>query len=138
MGWGFAGGWTVSTVAKGEGWEKVASLCLAWMTRRLRQWKKSSRLTVHYVHSAPTSEAPMSSFARRAAALQTGVKHDENRSLEMLLDDYSDAQVRQSAVHTRLDVVMLVSLLEDLNVQVRRLVWIGLIALAMAILRMAG
>lgn len=86
----------------------------------------------------PMNEAHMSSFTRRATELQRGVKHDEARSLEHLADDYSDAQVRQATVHTRQDVVLLVSLLSALNVQVRRLVWIALAGLLLAVARILG
>jgi len=62
-----------------------------------------------------------------ASELQRGVKHDELENLDKGLDDYSEAQVRQATVHTRHDLVLLVSHFASLNRQVstvRRLLWI--------------
>jgi hypothetical protein len=80
----------------------------------------------------------MSSFYRRAVNLQSLVKHDEAESLRMSADNYSDAEVRQATVHTRQDIVLLVSLLSSLNLQVRRLIWIGLAGLLFALTKSVG
>ncbi|MER3486898.1 MAG: hypothetical protein C4345_13910 [Chloroflexota bacterium] len=72
----------------------------------------------------------MDQFLDGAAALQRGVKADEARNLDSGLDDYSEAQTRQAVVHTRQDIVIIVSLLRDLNRQLRTLKWtvIGIFA----------
>lgn len=80
----------------------------------------------------------MSSFDRRAGELQREVKYDEAEHLDDSLDDYSDAQVRQATVHTRQDTVLLVSLLSSLNIQVRRLVWLGIAGLLLTVAHILG
>lgn len=69
----------------------------------------------------------MSKHDEAAAELQRGVKYDELDNLDKGLDDYSETQVRQAIVHTRQDMVLLVSHLSSLNKQagsIRRLLWI--------------
>lgn len=71
----------------------------------------------------------MTVYDDRAMRLHIGVKHDELNSLAHGCDDYSEEQMRQSIVHTRSDMVLLVSHLSSLNQQVatmRRLLWVGL------------
>jgi hypothetical protein len=66
-------------------------------------------------------------YASVAADLQRSVKHDEMKNLEHGADGYDEAQARQAIVHTRQDIVLLVSLLASLNGQiatVRRLLWL--------------
>jgi hypothetical protein len=80
----------------------------------------------------------MDPFSSRAAALQRGVRADEATTLEHRADEYTDAQVRQAIVHARQDIVMLVSLLTDLNLQVRTLKWAGLGILGLLVLQYFG
>jgi hypothetical protein len=66
-------------------------------------------------------------YNRRAEDLQRAVKYGEIENLGNGVDDYSDNQVRQSSVHTRQDLVLIVSHIASLNEQVatiRRLAWI--------------
>lgn len=65
----------------------------------------------------------MSTYAERAGELQRGVKYDELENLDKGLDQYQRPAVRQAIVHTRQDMVMLVSLLDSVNVQLRALRW---------------
>ncbi len=68
---------------------------------------------------------------REAGDLQRGVKHDE-KALPGI-NDYTDDDVRQAVVHTRQDVVLLVSLLDSLNSQVRWVKWLPVVIAIAAI-----
>lgn len=74
----------------------------------------------------------MDKFIERARELQRGVQHDELGNLGSGRDDYSEEQTRQAIVHTRLDTVLVVSLLLDLNRQVRRLTWLIFVLVVVA------
>jgi hypothetical protein len=59
-------------------------------------------------------------YDRKAARLQSSVRSDPPP-----MANYTDEQTRQAVVHTREDVVLLVSYLSSLNVQMQRLVLLG-------------
>lgn len=63
----------------------------------------------------------MGKFMDKAAELQRGLKFDEIDSLSKGLDDYDEATARQTTVHTRQDLVMVVSLLDRIAEEARSL-----------------
>jgi hypothetical protein len=70
----------------------------------------------------------LNKYSEKAAELQRMVRADE---IEMGMD-YGEDQVRQSIVHMREDVVLLVSHMSSINQQlasIRRLAWVGVLAL---------
>jgi hypothetical protein len=74
----------------------------------------------------------MTNYSAIAARLLSDVKYAE---LERPVD-YADSEVRQATVHTRQDVVLIVSHLSSLNAQVavvRFLLWVIAICLAMLV-----
>lgn len=62
----------------------------------------------------------------RAAELQRSVKWGELETAEKGLSDYSDEDARRAAVHTRQDIVSVVSLLGALCGYARAIKWVGL------------
>ena len=75
----------------------------------------------------------MSEYVKRAAYLQQRTIEDDLKVLVEAGDLYPPERVAQAAVLTRQDLVLLVSLLSDLNTQtqrLRRLVLVGIIVLA--------
>lgn len=78
----------------------------------------------------------MDEFRARAVDLQIAVRSDEAEQLEADNAEYSPAQSRQAIVHMRQDIVMLVSLLIDLNRQAKalRLAVFALVVLALLLL----
>jgi hypothetical protein len=73
-------------------------------------------------------------FLARAVEVQRAVKYDELKHLDNGLDQYSREQVSQATVHTRQDLVLVVSLLTDLNRQARSLKWIAFVILLALVL----
>ena len=66
----------------------------------------------------------MDQLSENAVDLQSGVRAAEAENLHAGLDQYSLAEARQAVVHTRHDIVLVVSLLTSLNRQVRTLKWV--------------
>jgi len=65
-------------------------------------------------------------YSEKAAELQRGVRSDEVDQYLNGQAEFSEGQARQAAVHTREDLVMVVSHLSSLNIQIgtiRRLLW---------------
>lgn len=77
-------------------------------------------------------------YSEAAGSLQRAVMSSERTNLEKGLDDYTEEEVRQATVHTRQDLVLVVSYLSALNTQaatIRRLLWLILAVLAFVALR---
>lgn len=74
----------------------------------------------------------MDEFRTRAVDLHFAVQRGEAEQLERGLTDYSAEEERQAIIHMRQDVVMLVSLMMDLNRQLK-VVRLAVIALLIVV-----
>lgn len=72
----------------------------------------------------------MSWWSEKAWRIQRGVREDEEKQRN--IQDYAEQHVRQSIVHTREDMVLLVGYLDAVNVQLRTIKWLLVIAVAVA------
>ena len=69
----------------------------------------------------------ISKYDTLAGELQRGVRDDETKQRDLGVADYDSVQVRQAIVHTRQDLVLVVSHLSSLNKQIaviRNLLWL--------------
>jgi len=71
----------------------------------------------------------MTDFGLRGREIQFGVIESESDNLARGDDHYSENEVAQAAVHTRQDLVLVVSLLTDMNIQLRLLRWMAFVVL---------
>lgn len=60
-------------------------------------------------------------YDSKATDLMRGVRNDEREQLHSGASYYNDDQVRQAIVHSRQDIVLMVSYLSSLNAQIMRL-----------------
>jgi hypothetical protein len=79
----------------------------------------------------------MNAYEQRAMDLQLRVIASEDKQLDQGDADYTPERERQAIVHTRQDLVLLISYLSAVNLQVaamRRLLWVMTLALGVLVI----